>query len=144
MRVRIAAAMSAAVIGCAGCVGCSGGPAHSRPGTAPSSGTPPTAIVLPTRSVPSPACTTATAASPPLSGVRTAMVGVPGSPFGVAVSPDGQWAFVALISRVGVLRLGPALAPALVRTIDLTAGTAAGQAGLPVTGAVGETLTRCG
>ena len=100
--------------------------------------------MLPTRSVPSPACTTATAASRPLSGVRTAMVGVPGSPFGVAVTPDGRWAFVALISRVGVLRLGPALAPALARTIDLTTGPAAGQLGPPVTGAVGETLTRDG
>ena len=100
--------------------------------------------MLPARSVPSPACSTATAASPPLSGVRTAMVSVPGSPFGVAVTPDGRWAFVALIGGVGVLRLGSALAPVMVRTIGLPPGPVSGQVGPPVVEAAGETLTRDG
>ena len=96
MRVHIAAAMIvfavAAVIGCAGC---SARPAHSQPS--------------PARSLPSPGCSTSTAPPSTLSGVRTAMVKVPGTPFGVVVTPDGRWAFVALISSVEVLRLGPAL-----------------------------------
>jgi len=50
------------------------------------------------------------------------MVHVPGSPFGVVVTPDGRWAFVALINSVEVLRLGPALAPVIVLTIALTGG----------------------
>jgi hypothetical protein len=69
------------------------------------------------------------------------MVHVSGSPFGVVVTPDGRWAFVALISSVEVLRLGPALAPVKVRTIALT-GATAGPGG-PAE-AVGETLTRDG
>jgi DNA-binding beta-propeller fold protein YncE len=59
------------------------------------------------------------------------MVPVPGSPFGVVVTPDGRWAFAALINAVEVLRLGPALAPVKVRTIGMPAGFEA----------VGETLT---
>ena len=66
------------------------------------------------------------------------MIHVPGSPFGVVVTPDGRWAFVALINSVEVLRLGPALAPVPVRTIAVT--KAAASPGGPAD-AVGETLT---
>ena len=82
----------------------------------------------------SPGCSTSTAPPSTLSGVRTAMVKVPGTPFGVVVTPDGRWAFVALISSVEMLRLGPALAPVKVRTIALTGEAVPG-------GAVGEALT---
>jgi len=62
------------------------------------------------------------------------MVSVPGNPFGVAVTPDGRWAFVAASasSAIEVLRTGPSLAPVKVATI-------------PVPGnPVGVTLTRDG
>ncbi|HEY6786464.1 MAG TPA: beta-propeller fold lactonase family protein [Trebonia sp.] len=51
--------------------------------------------------------------------MRTAMVSVPGSPFGVAVAPGGRWAFVAVSGGVEVLQEGGALAPAVVRTIPV-------------------------
>jgi DNA-binding beta-propeller fold protein YncE len=34
------------------------------------------------------------------------MVGVAGNPFGVAVTPDGRWAFVAVGASIEVLRTG--------------------------------------
>ncbi|HEY0933143.1 MAG TPA: hypothetical protein VGD91_05290, partial [Trebonia sp.] len=83
------------------------------------------APALPARSLPSPACATATAPSAALAGVRTALVSVPQSPFGVAAAPDGQWAFVAVSGGVDVLRAGQSLAPQLVREIPL-AGSPAG------------------
>ncbi len=127
MRVRIAAAMTVGTVIAAviGCTGCSAGPAP-QPSPA-GSGTAPPALVLPAQALPSPGCSTSTANSARLNGVRTAMVHVPGSPFGVVVTPDGRWAFVALINSVEVLRLGPALAPVIVRTITLTGGSAVGE-----------------
>src|SRR5260370_37725342 len=120
MRVRIAAAMSAgtvaAIIWCAGCS------ASPQPDGTPS------------RSLPSPGCSTATAGSPRLGRVRTAMVTVSGTPFGVAVTPDGRWAFAALVGAVEVLRLGGSLAPVKVRAIAMPAAS-------PV---LGVTLTRDG
>lgn len=86
---------------------------------------------LPTRAMPSPGCSTARAKSPLLSSVRTAMVTVPGSPFGVVVSRDRRWAFVAVASSIEVLRIGTSLAPAEVRTIAIPGGSQA----------VGEALT---
>ncbi len=93
----------------------------------------PASLALPDRALPSPGCSTATAKSPLLGSVRTAMVTVPGNPFGVVVTPDGRWAFAALINSIEVLRIGPSLAPVVVRTIVLPQGTA-----------VGETLTHDG
>jgi DNA-binding beta-propeller fold protein YncE len=135
MRVHIAAAMSAgafaAVIGCAGC---SAGPAQLRPSPARSSVAAPVPVALPTRSLPSPDCSTETARAPRLHSARTAMVNLPGTPFGVVVTPDGRWAFVTLINSVEVLRLGPSLAPVKVRVIPLPAASPA----------EGETLTADG
>jgi len=71
---------------------------------------------LPARSLPSPACSTATAPSAALKGVRAATVSVHGSPFGVAAAPGGRWAFVAVPAGVAVLREGRSLAPTVVRT----------------------------
>ena len=79
------------------------------------------------RSLSAPACATATAPSAALKGVRTAMVSVKGSPFGVAAA--GRWAFVAVPDGVDVLRAGRSLAPAVVRTIRV----AGGPAGLAIT-----------
>lgn len=51
------------------------------------------------------------------------------SPFGVVVTPDGRWAFVAVTASVEVFRIGSSLAPVPVRTVSV-----------PPT-AFGETLT---
>lgn len=59
------------------------------------------------------------APSAALTGVRTAMVSVQGSPFGVAATPEGRWAFVAVPGGVEVLWAGGSLAPAVVRTIPV-------------------------
>ena len=102
-----------------------GVPASVRPGgagpaSASAAGTvSPTESPLPARSLPSPPCATATAPSAVLTGVRTATVSVPGSPFGVAAAPEGQWAFVAVPDGVEVLRADGSLAPAVVRTIPV-------------------------
>lgn len=114
-RVLTGYAAIAAVIGCAGCTG-----------TAPAR---PAAI----RSLSSPGCSTATAQAPLLTGARTAMTPVQGNPFGVAVTSDGRWAFVSLITSIEVLRLGAPLAPVPVRNIPVPTNAGAG--------AVGEALT---
>jgi DNA-binding beta-propeller fold protein YncE len=83
-------------------------------------------------SLASPACSTVEASAPTLSNARTAMVSTPGNPFGVAVTPDGRWAFVSLDGSVEVLRIGASLAPVPFRSF-------------PVSGApAGETLTSDG
>jgi len=123
MRVRAAAACTAigAIIGCAGCTS---GPAHPQASAEASqvrtSVTAPATLTLPDRALPSPGCSTAMAKSPLLHGVNTAMVAVPGNPFGVAVTPDGQWAFVALGRSIQVLRTGPSIAPVKVATLPVS------------------------
>ena len=87
----------------------------------------PAPLPLSARSRPAPACATVIAPSAVLKGVRTAMVSVKGSPFGVATT--GRWAFVAVPDGVDVLRAGRSLAPAVVRTIRV----AGGPAGLAIT-----------
>lgn len=113
------------------CAGCTSAPPHPSPpaGIVSASGAAgtvsPTPPPLAMRSLPSPACATATVPSAPLTGVRTAMVPVQGSPFGVAAAPEGRWAFVAVPGGVEVLRTRGSLAPAAVRTIPV-AGDPAG------------------
>jgi len=126
-------AVAVAVIG-AGCTSASPRPSASA-GTSTVSASPAgtvsaTEFPLPARSLPAPACATATAPSAVLTGVRTAMVSVPGSPFGVAAAPGGGWAFAAVCGGVEVLRAGRSLAPAALRTIPV-AGSPAGLAITP-------------
>jgi DNA-binding beta-propeller fold protein YncE len=115
-RIRPAAAVAAcAIAGLLGCAGCTaGGPAASTSSTGSAS-----ALALPTRSLASPGCTDAAVGRAALSRVRTAMTPVPDGPFGVAVTPDGRWAFVADAAGVEVLRTDRSLAPVPVRTIRL-------------------------
>ena len=49
----------------------------------------------------------------------TALESAPGSPFGVVVTADGRWSFVALPGPVsiGVFRIGRSALPALVRQV---------------------------
>jgi DNA-binding beta-propeller fold protein YncE len=74
-----------------------------------------------------PACSTAAAAAPDLSTVTTAFAPVPGgSPFGVAVSPDSRFAFVASVAEplsVYSLALG---GPAPVGTVSIGDAQTAG------------------
>ena len=125
MRARAAAACAAAGV-IIGCAGCTSSPAHPQASqvhaTAPATATAPAPLNLPDRALPSPGCSTATARSPSLSGVRTAMVSVSASPFGVAVTPDGRWAFLAVGASIEVLRTGSSLAPAEVATIPVPGG----------------------
>jgi len=69
------------------------------------------------RTVSLPGCTTATAKAPTLSGVASATTVTGGSPFGVAVTPDGQYTFVTVGNAVEVLRNTGSLTPTLVQTI---------------------------
>ena len=131
MGARAAAAWAAAGV-IIGCAGCTSSPAHPQP-SATRSATVPASAAPPAGALPSPGCSTATAKSPLLSRVSTAMVRLQlAGPFGVAVTPDGRWAFVADNLSVEVLRTGSSLAPVKV-------------AAIPVPGAVlGETMTRDG
>jgi hypothetical protein len=106
-----------------GCSVAATGPDH---GAAETTDREPSAAV-PFRTLLSPACSSAASRGPLLPLVRTAMVKVPGSPFGVVVTPDRRWAFVSLESSVEVVRLGRSLAPATVRNIPVP-GQAAGEA----------------
>jgi DNA-binding beta-propeller fold protein YncE len=130
MRVHVAALCGAATAIMV-CAGCTGATAHPQASQSPASPAAPAASARPAGGLPSPGCSTATAASPLLSSVRTAMVPMPGTPFGVVVSPDGRWAFAAVINAVQVLRLGSSLAPVKVRTVAMP----------PAFDAIGETLT---
>ncbi len=76
-----------------------------------------------------PPCSTAAAAAPDLSTVKTAFAPVPGgSPFGVAISPDNRFAFVAALAEplnVYSLALG---GPAHVGTVSMGDAQTAGVA----------------
>jgi DNA-binding beta-propeller fold protein YncE len=79
------------------------------------------------------ACTSEAASGCDLGRVRTAMVPLPGQPFGVVTTADGRWSFVSLPGKIAVMS-DRAFAPRLVRLI-------------PVPGSsppLGETLTRDG
>lgn len=119
MRSALAKAAACAIV----CAGCSSGSAHlaARAGAG-------TVSALPARSLPSPGCATAIAPSAALTGVRTAMVSMGGSPFGVAA--DGRWAFVAVPGGIEVLRASKSLAPTVVRKIPV-AGSLAGMSITP-------------
>jgi DNA-binding beta-propeller fold protein YncE len=120
---------AAAVAAVVAIAACSAG-THPAAGSSPSSTTRANQVrtVAP---VGNPGCSTATASARELTGVPTALEPVPESPFGVAVTPDGRWSFVALPfgQSVAVLQIGRSALPALVRQVYLT--------GQPV----GETLT---
>jgi len=114
------------IIGCAGCTaGRAAGPASAARSSASAAPSSASAVPLPDRALASPGCSTSIAPSPQLSGVRTATTDVPGNPFGVAVTKDGRWAFVALQQSIEVLRIGAALAPARVRVVALPQGSMA-------------------
>ena len=114
-----AAAATAAVIAVAACsagshpaAGRSTPPATASGGTAPSPA-PATPVAR------APGCSTATAPAPALRTVPAPMAPVPSSPFGVAVTADGRWSFVALTGSgsVGVFRVrGPGV-PSLARQV---------------------------
>jgi DNA-binding beta-propeller fold protein YncE len=117
-----AALLVAGVAVCAGCTsGRAGSPAATPAGVSASGGAVP---VLPARALASPACSIATAGSAKLGSVRTVMLGTGGSPFGVAVTPDGRYGFVAIAggSVIDVLRMAKTASgrPVLVRSIPVT------------------------
>lgn len=128
---RAAACLTAAIARCAACLcaGCTGAATHAAgatpgPVSAPVS-SPPPPPALPARALAAPGCSTATAASPALGSVSAAMLPVSGSPFGVAATADGRWAFVAVTATnagrpsIDVLRLAGSRAPAPVRSIPV-------------------------
>jgi serine/threonine protein kinase/DNA-binding beta-propeller fold protein YncE len=65
-----------------------------------------------------PTCSTATAVATTLSRVTSAATTIGGSPFGAAVTPDGQYSFVTVGDAIDVLHNGSALTPTLIRTIS--------------------------
>ena len=94
-------------------------------------------------------CTTAALAGRPLTDVRTAIVLVPGTPFGVANAASGPWSFVSAGDQVAVMSTA-GFAPTLVRSVtlpQLTSRSLTASAVQSVTGprpAVGETVTHDG
>jgi DNA-binding beta-propeller fold protein YncE len=135
VRVRVAAVCGAitAIMVCTGCTGATAHPqaSQSRGRPAAPAASVPASSGQPAGALPSPGCSTATAASPLLDSVRTAMVSMPSPPFGVVVPPDGRFAFAAVVTGVEVLRLRPTLAPVKVGAIAMPR----------TSNALGETLT---
>jgi DNA-binding beta-propeller fold protein YncE len=133
VRAMAAAAGTAAMVVAAACLGALGLGADSGtvPGAAPTARPPPaaTAVTVPRRV---PACSTAIESAPALTRVRATLEAVPGSPFGVAVTRDGRWSFVALSSpgSVGVFRVAGPGPPALVRQVPVS-GRPLGEALTP-------------
>jgi DNA-binding beta-propeller fold protein YncE len=69
-------------------------------------------------SLPLPGCTTATAKAATLSRVPTALDPIGDGPFGIAVTPDGHYSFVAVGNAIDMLHDGPSLAPVFIRSIS--------------------------
>ena len=146
-KVRTTTAYSAAVLGAvavvAWCAGCTSGAARPPAATsAPSASRAPSASAtkrvtepaLPARALRSPGCSTAVSGSGALSSVRTAMFAVPGNPFGVAVTPDGRWAFAADSGgSIEVFRVTGPLTLVPVRSIPVP-GSPLGEAITPTAG----------
>ena len=79
-----------------------------------------------------PGCSAATASGPLLRTVPTSVEPVPSTPFGVVVTGDGHWAFVALAGSgvVGAFRVAGPGVPSLVRQVS-TGGQTLGEALTP-------------
>jgi hypothetical protein len=94
---------------------------------------------LPARALASPGCSSATATGAALGAAGTTSITTGGSPFGVAATPDGRWAFAVSSTNasVEVLRLGDGTvsAPGVteVRSIPLPGTSGATAAGAAVT-----------
>ncbi len=114
-RAMLAATLVGLLIPLGACLGTSEGAAASLP-TA-SSGLP----ALP-GDLAATGCTIATASAPALTP-RTAFVSLAGPPFGIAVTPDGGWSFVAEQGngKLAVLS-NAAFRPRVVRTIGVPTG----------------------
>jgi len=117
-----ALAAATAVIAIAACsagshpaAGRSAPPASGRVGPAPSASAAPAIATAG-----APGCSTAVAPGSVLRAVSTSMESVPGTPFGVVVTADGRWSFVALsdAGTVGVYRLAGSALPSLVRQVS--------------------------
>ena len=106
-----------------------GGGAAASGGGASSAAAPPAAVAAVAGA---PGCSTATAPGPSLRGVATPMTPVPAAPFGVTVSRDGRWAFVAFngLAAIGVFRITGPGDPSLVRRVN-TAQQPGGEALTP-------------
>jgi hypothetical protein len=78
-------------------------------------------------SVATPGCGDATGTGPRLPAGLTHLSTVPGNPFGVAVTADGRWSFVSLLSGGGIAVFADTGSggPRLVRTVAVS-GAAAG------------------
>ena len=152
------AALAALAVGAvAGCTSGSGAAAvsqgrQSSPGESAVSAVPastpsPSVPALPGRALTSPACSAATSAGPSLGSAGTASLATDGSPFGVAATPDGRWAFAAAGGHgsatdgpsVEVLRLtaapGSTSAPGVTKvgSVPLPASAVGAPAGAAVT-----------
>ena len=65
-----------------------------------------------------PACTSAAATAQPISQARTDTVPLGGSPFGVVVTPDGKYSFVARGNSIAVLKInGGSVAPTQIASV---------------------------
>jgi DNA-binding beta-propeller fold protein YncE len=119
--------VAAAIVGFAGLrPGAGGRSADPQTSIQPSSAA---RVITPSRV---PGCTTATAPAPGLAAVPATLESVPGSPFGVVVTADGQWSFVSLTSlgSAGVFRMADPADPSLVRQVH-TGGQPFGEALTP-------------
>jgi DNA-binding beta-propeller fold protein YncE len=115
--VRIGWILSAAAVALVGVgAGCSGGQGRAAAGHQAARTSPP-------------GCSQAAAKARSLPGVATGWLTVPGSPWGMAASSDGRWAFASLSTSLAVLSTA-GFEPRLVRTIGL-AGQPAGAAITP-------------
>jgi DNA-binding beta-propeller fold protein YncE len=119
--------VAAAVVGFAGLrLAAGGGSADPRTSRQPSFAA---RVITPGRV---PGCTTAAASAPGLARVPATLESVPGSPFGVVVTSDGQWSFISLTSlgSVGVFRIADPAAVSLVSQVH-TGGQPFGEALTP-------------
>jgi DNA-binding beta-propeller fold protein YncE len=115
---RPAIAAAAVALGLAAC-------ASGAPKAAPTSH--PAPVIPVVSSVATPGCGDATGTGPQLPAGLTHLSKVPGTPFGVAVTADGRWSFVSLLSNSGIVVFADtgSASPRLVRTVPVS-GQAAG------------------
>jgi DNA-binding beta-propeller fold protein YncE len=116
----------AALAGCSAGIRPAAAGGSPSPAASPARATsPPPALSPQAAALAAPGCDSATARGPRLSRVATPMRAVPATPFGVAVTGDGRWAFVALAESgtVGVFRVAGPGVPSLSRQVNTDALT---------------------
>ncbi len=129
MRWSWAAGVAVLGLVLAGCGGHGSGGVATPVATGGGAGSTTTTVAVPSRSLAVPGCSAAVARTSTLTALRTSTAGSGAQPFGVAVSRDGRYLFVAGDNGIAVFSLSGAGAGGLSSTPLRTVGLPGGSRG---------------